>query len=79
VEKSRNISLDISDIGLTDSPVPLVIVGTEFKGKTIGLADPLNNDLSSLTPAGTLADVAPTILRIMNLNKPDEMTGESLV
>jgi 2,3-bisphosphoglycerate-independent phosphoglycerate mutase len=79
VEKSRNLALDMSDIGLTDSPVPLVIVGTEFKGKTIGLADPLNNDLSSLTPAGTLADVAPTILRIMNLKKPDAMTGGSLM
>lgn len=79
VEKSRNISLDMSDTGLTESPVPLIIAGAEFKGKTIGLADPLNNDLSSLTPAGTLADVAPTILKIMNLNKPEEMTGESLI
>jgi len=79
VEKSRNLVMDLPDTGLTDNPVPLVIVGPEFEGKTIGLADPLNNDLSSLTPAGTLADVAPTILEIMKLAKPGNMTGESLI
>ena len=28
---------------------------------------------------GLLADVAPTILRLLELNKPDEMTGVSLI
>ena len=28
---------------------------------------------------GRLADVAPTILDLMNLSKPDEMTGKSLI
>lgn len=67
------------DTGITNNPVPFVLVGTEFKGKTIGLADPLDNDLSSLAPAGTLADVAPTILKIMGLPIPPEMSGESLL
>lgn len=79
VEKSKDMATDLPDTERTDNPVPLVIVGSEFKGKTIGLADPLNNDLSSLTPAGTLADVAPTILKIMKLNQPPAMTGHSLV
>ena len=78
-EKTKDIATDLPDTGLTDNPVPLLIIGEEFKGKTIGLADPLNSDLSSLTPAGTLADVAPTILKIMKLDKPVEMTGKSLV
>lgn len=78
-EKSRNLATDRPDTKMTDNPVPFLIVSSEYKGKTIGLADPLNNDLSSLTPAGTLADVAPTILKIMKLEKPAEMTGESLV
>lgn len=78
-EKSRNLASDLPDTELTDNPVPFLIVGAEFKGKTIGLDDPLASDLSSLTPAGTLADVAPTILKIMKLVKPAEMTGESLI
>ena len=28
---------------------------------------------------GRLCDVAPTILDIMNIEKPQEMTGESLI
>jgi 2,3-bisphosphoglycerate-independent phosphoglycerate mutase len=28
---------------------------------------------------GKLADLAPTMLEIMNLEKPEEMTGESII
>jgi bisphosphoglycerate-independent phosphoglycerate mutase (AlkP superfamily) len=28
---------------------------------------------------GLLSDVAPTILKILDIEKPDEMTGESLL
>lgn len=28
---------------------------------------------------GKLADLAPTILELMNIEKPEEMTGESLI
>ena len=28
---------------------------------------------------GILADVAPTILELMGINKPEEMTGQSLL
>jgi len=79
MEETRNLVTDLPDVSLTVNPVPLIIVGSEFKGKTIGLADPLASDLSSLTPAGTLADLAPTILKIMKLDKPAEMTGKSLI
>ena len=33
----------------------------------------------SLTPGGKLADIAPTLLDLMGLPKPPEMTGESLL
>lgn len=79
VEHIHNLSTDLADTAMTDNPVPLIIVGSEFKGKTIGLAEPLSGDLSVLAPAGTLADIAPTILSILGLAKPDEMTGESLL
>ncbi len=33
----------------------------------------------SLKNTGTLADIAPTILELMNIEKPNEMTGKSLI
>ena len=47
----------------TINPVPLAIVGLR------------NKKLKE----GRLADIAPTILDILNLEKPEEMTGESLI
>ncbi|MEI8232266.1 MAG: 2,3-bisphosphoglycerate-independent phosphoglycerate mutase [bacterium] len=48
-------------------PVPLLIVGRDFlnAGKSLS--------------RGILADVAPTILKILGLNKPSSMTGRSLL
>ena len=48
----------------TTNPVPLAIVGL-----------PSNKKIKE----GRLADLAPTMLDIMGLEKPDEMTGESLI
>jgi 2,3-bisphosphoglycerate-independent phosphoglycerate mutase len=59
------------------SPVPLFIIGREFAGKVA--AGQAGHDLSNITPAGVLADVAPTILKIMGLKRPDEMTGRPLI
>jgi len=78
-EHMRDMAADRPDAGRTGNPLPFLIIGRDFKGKTIGLADPLNSDLSLLAPAGTLADVAPTILRIMGREVPPEMTGKSLL
>ena len=47
----------------TTNPVPLILVGME------------NVKLKE----GKLADLAPTMLYIMNLQKPEEMTGENLI
>jgi 2,3-bisphosphoglycerate-independent phosphoglycerate mutase len=59
-------------------PVPCVLVGKQWAGK---LATPgiVGKDLSQIPPSGVLADVAPTILKILQLRKPDEMTGRSLI
>ncbi len=48
------------------SPVPFIVVDDDYIGK------PIRND-------GRLADVAPTMLKLMGMEKPEEMTGESLV
>lgn len=48
----------------TTNLVPCVLVSNDFKG--------------TLHP-GKLGDIAPTILELMHLQKPEEMTGESLI
>lgn len=62
------------------NPVPFIIIGNDFQGKgsqnEFGL---VNNDLSILTPSGMLTDIAPTILHVMNIEKPKEMSGTSLI
>lgn len=48
-------------------PVPLIIIGQQFE----------NNP--TVLPQGILADVAPTMLSIMGIPKPDSMTGRALI
>ena len=51
----------------SSNPVPLIIVYKEFMGNAQTLA------------SGVLADVAPTVLKLLELQVPTEMTGRSLV
>jgi 2,3-bisphosphoglycerate-independent phosphoglycerate mutase len=57
------------DTGHTDSPVPLVLVDPSFEGRTDGI----------LRDGGALTDVAPTVLDLLGLDRPDVMTGTSLL
>ena len=60
----------------TTNPVPLIIVDKNKENKSPLSVPP---DLASMTPVGVLADITPTILKIMKLDKPSEMTGISLI
>lgn len=50
----------------TIGDVPLIIFGEQYKGK-------------KMRNGGGLADVAPTLLDMMDLPRPEEMTGQSLL
>lgn len=63
----------------TSNPVPFIIVGKQFAGRSFGWQNVVNSDLSLVQPQGILSDVAPTVLKIMGLKKPPEMTGRSLI
>lgn len=54
------------------NPVPVWIIGNAYRAEKMP-------SVSGTEPAGILADVAPTILEIMNLPQPKEMTGKSLL
>ncbi len=78
-ERTWNLAVDWEDKDPTDNPVPFLLIGEKYQGKTIGLADPLDGDLSILAPAGSLADFAPTVLSLLDIKKPAGMSGESLL
>jgi len=63
----------------SSNPVPLLIIGKQFEGLNLGGVDAPDGDLSLIRPQGILSDIAPTILKIMNIEKPPEMTGRPLV
>jgi 2,3-bisphosphoglycerate-independent phosphoglycerate mutase len=50
----------------TTNPVPFVYIGN----KNVSLQEP---------HLGTLTDIAPTVLAIMKIEQPKEMTGQSLI
>lgn len=61
----------------SSNPVPFYLIAEEFKR-----AKPLEKEeVSKLyrEVKGTLTDVAPTILALLGLKKPDSMTGKSLL
>lgn len=63
----------------TANPVPFIIIGKEFEGRKIGMQDAIGGDLSLVQPQGILSDIAPTVLKLMGLEKPEEITGRSLI
>jgi 2,3-bisphosphoglycerate-independent phosphoglycerate mutase len=65
--------------GHSANPVPFIIVGSRLEGYNLGMGNAAVGDLSLLQPSGTLADVAPTILKLLGLAIPPAMTGTSLL
>lgn len=78
-ESMINMATELPQIGTTNNPTPFIIVGQEYQGKTIGLIDTLDDDLSLIEPRGDLSNIAPTILKILNIAQPDEMVAKSLI
>lgn len=56
------------------NPVPLYLVATEFKGRKFSNWQNIRNQTG-----GILSDVAPTILELLEVSKPADMTGQSLL
>jgi 2,3-bisphosphoglycerate-independent phosphoglycerate mutase len=58
---------DVAHTSHTLNPVPFILVANNLYQSKISLKD------------GDLSDIAPTILQLMNVKKPSEMTGSSLI
>lgn len=58
-----------------ESPVPFYLLGKQFARERA--IEEIERSLSQVS--GILSDVAPTILELMEIQKPQEMTGDSLL
>ena len=67
VEEMINLKTGEIDTEHSINPVPCVLVGKDYSKSKI-----------KMRANGKLADVAPTILKMMNIGKPKEMTGKAL-
>lgn len=75
------INLQTGDIDKEHStnPVPFLIVGEQYRGQAGPAGDPPEGDLSLMHPVGMLADVAPTVLALLGVDIPEDMTGRPLM
>lgn len=78
-EYTKDLSTDWLNREATNNPVPLILIANKYLGKTIGLSDPIDNDLSLLSPVAGLSSVLPTVLKIMNIDLPIDIKSKSLI
>ncbi len=64
-EEMVNLETGAVDTEHSMNPVPLIIAGTSYAPRVL--------------PYGSLKDVAPTVLDLLGVSKPSEMTGFSLL
>jgi 2,3-bisphosphoglycerate-independent phosphoglycerate mutase len=78
-EELLNLQTAAVDKEHSTNPVPFIVVSKDLEGKSLGLPEGIGADLSLVSPTGVLADVAPSILKIMGLPQPEEMAGRPLI
>jgi len=74
-EQMVNLETGAPHTAHTTNKVPFIMAGP--KDKTFAFAD--DKDRKEEEEEGALCDVAPTVLALLGLEKPEEMTGRSLL
>ncbi len=67
IEEMINLSTGAIDTEHSKNPVPFIVASQKLMSKSMTLS------------AGILADVAPTVLKLLGLNVPTNMTGRNLL
>lgn len=78
-EEVKNLVTGDMDKEHSTNPVPLIIIHKDLEGLRAPTGDVIGGDLSLNPPVGMLADVAPTIIHMMGLTPPPDMTGQILI
>ncbi len=77
-EKMIDFKTDLPDKEITNNPLPLILVGREYEGLSLSSFDSQSSDLSLLEKIGTIADLAPSILSLFDIDRPESMKGRNL-
>ncbi len=78
-EEVKNLITGEMDKEHSTNPVPCLIVAKALEGLRAPSGDVIGGDLSLNPPVGMLADIAPTVLKLLGLEQPKDMTGQPLV
>ncbi len=78
-EEVKNLVSGEIDKEHSTNPVPFIIAAKPFEGLRAPTGDVLGGDLSLSQPVGMLADVAPTVLKLLEVPQPPDMTGQPLI
>jgi len=78
-EEVLNLQTGELDKEHSTNPVPFIIIGEPWRGQASPSGEIIAGDLSLLPPVGMLADTAATVLKILNIPQPPEMTGSPLI
>ncbi len=77
IEEMIDVKSGTMDKEHSTNPVPFILIGKQFEKPEI--SDKGISGLATVMPIGVLSDVAPTLLELMGLQKPESMTGVSLL
>jgi 2,3-bisphosphoglycerate-independent phosphoglycerate mutase len=78
-EESIEMQTELTNKKDTSNPVPFIIIGKQFEGKSFGFTEAPGGDLALVPPSGSLLDVTPTILKIIGLEQSKNLEGKSLI
>jgi 2,3-bisphosphoglycerate-independent phosphoglycerate mutase len=78
-EEVLNLQTGEIDKEHSTNPVPFLVIGEPWRGQASPSGEVIGGDLSILPPVGMLADTAPTVLKLLGVEQPSDMTGTPLV
>ena len=78
-EEVKNLVTGAMDKEHSTNPVPFIVVSKELEGVKAPGGDVESGDLALESPIGMLADTAPTVLKLLGVAQPPEMTGSPLL
>ncbi len=78
-EEVKNLMTGEIDKEHSTNPVPCIVVSKELEGLKAPGGDVIGDDLSLATPVGMLADIAPTVCKLLDIPQAPEMTGQAII
>ncbi|MBI5023129.1 MAG: 2,3-bisphosphoglycerate-independent phosphoglycerate mutase [Candidatus Magasanikbacteria bacterium] len=78
-EELINLQTNEMDKEHSTNPVPMLVIARELEGQKGSGGDALGGDLSLIPPVGLISDVAPTVLKLLGVEQPKEMTARTLI